>query len=224
MPVRRAARQPEELEVYALAAAPLPQRIRVGRVSVKVLFVGPIAVLAGPLRPLPLSTEDALREQHAIVTALADRVDPLLPARFGSRITPATLDASLRPSIDVLVAALDRVRGRRQMTVRLIGPPAPPARRGPARTGTAYLKERRAAHSVPAEAEPFCAAVHRFVVDRRVQPGRGGIRTTLFHLIPREHVEEYVAAAGAAAESIAPWRAVVSGPWPPFAFAPELVR
>src|SRR5688500_9444869 len=125
MPVRRAVRQPEELDVYALAAAPLPQRIRVGRVTLKALFVGPIAVLARPVRPVSLSTEEALREQHAIVTALAERVDPLLPARFGSRVTSATLDASFRPSIDVVVAALDHVRGRRQMTVRLIGPPAP---------------------------------------------------------------------------------------------------
>ena len=224
MPVRRAASQFDELEVYALAAAPLPQRIRVGRLSVRVLFVGPVAVLTGPVRPLALSTEDALREQHAIVTALAEKVDPLLPARFGSRVTLATLDASLRPSIDAVLAALDRVRGRRQMTVRLIGPPAPPAQRRPGRTGTAYLTERRAAHSVPPEAEPLCAAVDRFVVERRVQPGRGGIRTTLFHLISRDHVDQYVAAAEAASASIAPWRAVVSGPWPPFAFAPELAR
>lgn len=224
MPIRRAASAPEELEVYALATAPLPQRIRVGGVSLRVLSVGPIAVLAAPVRAVPLSTEDALREQHAVVVALARRVDPLLPARFGSRVTAAGLDASIRPSVEILAAALDRVRGRRQMTVRLIGPAAPPPARGSHRTGTAYLAERRAAHAIPPEAAPFCAAVDGFVVDRRVQPGRGGVRTTLFHLVACGHVEQYLAAADAAAASIAPWRAVVTGPWPAFAFAPELVR
>jgi hypothetical protein len=40
-----------------------------------------------------------------------------------------------------------------------------------------------------------------------------------YHLVPRERVEEYRAALAAVAETPA-LRVTVSGPWPPYAFAP----
>lgn len=222
MPTRRTASRHEELDVYALAATPLPQRVRVGRASLRVIFVGPVAAIAGPPRHAQ-TVEDALREQHTIVLALAERFDPLLPARFGSRMTRARLEAAIRASAEVVTTALTHVRGRRQMTVRLIGPEAPERAQKPPVTGTSYLAARRAAHAVPAEAAPLRQAVASLVVDERVQPGRGGIRSTLFHLVSREDVERYEQAVEASAARLAPWRAVVTGPWPPFAFAPELV-
>lgn len=222
MPIRRPARGDEELDVYALAAGRLPQRVRVRQASLRVLFVGPVAAITAPPRSAP-TVEDALREQHAIVLALADRFDPLLPARFGSRMTRVRLDAAIRASADVIMAALDHVRGRRQMTVRLIGPEAPEPAPSAASTGTSYLAERRAARAVPPEAAPLQQAVAPFVVDERVQPGRGGVRSTLFHLVSREDVERYERAVEGSASRLVPWRAAVSGPWPPFAFAPELV-
>jgi hypothetical protein len=226
---RHTDRQNDEWEIYALAAGPLPARIRIDGSALRVFRIGPIAVIAGPPRAESVSTsgaasmEHALREHHAIVVALAERVDPLLPARFGSRMTAARLGAAIRPSIDVLVSALDHVRGRRQMTVRLIGPAAdePPAA---STTGTAYLAQRRAAaHAIPSEAAPLWAAVDGLVIDQRVQPGRGGIRATVFHLVARSDVAAYRSAIERAAPAIAPWSATTSGPWPPFAFAPELL-
>lgn len=111
------------------------------------------------------------------------------------------------------------------MTVRLVGPP-PSDRPSPvSRTGTAYLAQRRAAfHAVPSEAAPLQAAVRSLVSDERVQPGRGGIRATLFHLVARDNVDRYRDAVEAVLPGMAPWSAAVSGPWPPFAFAPELIE
>jgi hypothetical protein len=222
MPRRETASRDEKLDVYALAAGPVPQRVRVGRASLRVIFVGPVAAIAGPPLSAP-TVEDALRQQHAIVLALADRFDPLLPARFGSRMTHARIDAAIRGSADVVMRALNHVRGRRQMTVRLIGPERPERSEKPPATGTSYLAARRAAHAVPAEGAPLQQAVAPFVVDERIQPGRGGVRSTLFHLVSRDDVERYERAVEASAPHLSPWRAVVSGPWPPFAFAPELV-
>jgi gas vesicle protein GvpL/GvpF len=226
MAVRRRRGDHEEWEVYALAAGPLPSRLRVSGRSLRVFTVGPIAVIAGALRPESRSTEETLRAQHALILALAERVDPLLPARFGSRTTVAGLDALIRPSLTTLLDALEHVRGRRQMTVRLTGPPAVEPPRTDSTTGTAYLVQRRAAaHALPPEAASLRVAVNRFVIDERVQPGRGPIRATVFHLIAQGDVPGYRQAVEdvAASSALKPWSAAISGPWPPFAFAPELM-
>jgi hypothetical protein len=210
--------------VYALAAAPLPGRIRAGGFLLSAHSVGRIAIITGPPRGARFSIEEALRRQHAIVLALAEQIDPLLPARFGSRATAARLEALLAPSAGAVLKALDHVRGGQQMTLRLLGP-SPRSKHPPPRstTGTAYLSGRYAATRViPPEMAPLEAAVRRFVVDTRIQPGRGSIRTTVFHLVRRGDVSRYRIAVESAIPAIAPWRVAVSGPWPPFAFAPEL--
>lgn len=213
--------------MYALAAAPMPRRMRVEGRALRVFVVGSIAVIAARPRD-SWSTEEALRGQHAVVVALADRVDPLLPARFGSRMNAARIEAAVRQGSGALTRALEHVRGRQQMTVRLIGPPVAVAPSRPApTTGTAYLAQRRAqAHDVPSEAVPLRAVVAPFVIEERVMPGRGAVRATLFHLVAREDVGRYQRAAEEIGASItaAPLRAAVTGPWPPFAFTPELWR
>jgi hypothetical protein len=225
MAVRRPRAEPDEWDVYALASAPQPPRVQAGRLSLRVFIVGPVAVIAGPPPRAGTSSEEALRQQHAIVLALADRVDPLLPARFGSRMTMARLERILRPSLDVVAEALEHVRGRQQMTVRFIGPqPFAPASSTSRASGTAYLTQRRAAcRALPTEVAPLEAAVRSLVVDQRVRPGRGRMHATLFHLIPRSQVDAYRAAFEAALPRIEPWHAALSGPWPPFAFAPEVI-
>jgi hypothetical protein len=50
------------------------------------------------------------------------------------------------------------------------------------------------------------------------------VQGTLYHLIRAEHVDRYRTAVEAFAPSLAPVRLTVSGPWPAFAFVPELRR
>jgi hypothetical protein len=210
--------------VYALAAAPQPTRVQAGPLSLRVFAVGPVAVIGGPPRRAGASTEEALRQQHAIVLALADRVDPLLPARFGSRMSRARLEEILRPSVDEVAGALEHVRGRQQMTVRLVGPEPFEPLSSACASGTAYLTRRRAAfRALPSAVAPLRAALRSLVVDERVRPGRGGIYATVFHLVPRSQVGRYRDAFAAAVPEIEPWHAALSGPWPPFAFAPEVL-
>jgi len=221
MAERRKSRAGDELDVYALAATPLPRHVHAMGAAPRVLRVGPIAVIAAPTGMPDVSIEDALRRQHAMVTALAEQIDPLLPARFGSRIPAGRLGATLRPSVPVLLKALEHVRGRRQMTVRVIGPRPLTMPRHPATSGTAYLTRRRsAALALPPELAPLSTAVQPFVVDQRMQPGRAAVRATLFHLVRREDVAAYRRALEAALPAISPWSAVATGPWPPFAFTP----
>jgi gas vesicle protein GvpL/GvpF len=209
--------------VYALAATPLPATIRVGRHVAHVLPLGPIAVIGATPAGESTFGEEALREQHEIVLALARRIDPLLPARFGTRMTRDQLEVAIHGSLRALTSGLEKVRGHRQMTLRLIGPPTvePPATA--ALSGAAYLAERRAAaHAVPSAVEPLRAAVARFVADERVWPGRAGVRATLFHLVEREAIRKYKSAVTRAARSMPAGSVMLTGPWPPFAFAPEL--
>ena len=210
-----------EWQVYALASGQHPSAIRIGRRVVRVLIVGPIAVLAVRAGDTTY-TEAALREQHAIVLGLAERIDPLLPARFGTRMTAADLDTTIRRSSNVLRQALQNVKGRQQMTIRLIGAPTieqPPVA---GRSGAAYLQQRRAAHAIPSELDPMRAAVARFVAEERVSPGRAGVRATLFHLVGRDAVPAYREAVARATETMPSGSVTLTGPWPPFAFAPEL--
>jgi hypothetical protein len=223
MPRARQSGDVDELDVLALAAAPVPERL-LAALSLRVLIVGPVAVITAPARPQPRSIENALRRQHAIVLALAERLDPLLPARFGSRMTRAGVEATLRPAVDVVARALDQVRGRRQMTIRFAGPAAVAPASDIVASGTAYLAHRRAlVRAVPAPAAPLLSAVAPFTVEQRVQPGRGNVHTTVFHLVGRDDISPYRKALLAARPRIAPWTAALSGPWPAFAFAPELI-
>src|SRR5688572_28558530 len=86
---------PEEWDVYALTAGRVPQRLRARGRSVRVMVVGPIGVIVGAPRAADTPTETALREQHAIVLSLAEQIDPILPARFGSRMTADRLEAAI---------------------------------------------------------------------------------------------------------------------------------
>jgi hypothetical protein len=75
------------------------------------------------------------------------------------------------------------------------------------------------AHSDAAVIRESLAA---FVVDQRIEPADGPLRATIYHLIARRHVRSYRRAADTLLPSLAPLRLAVTGPWPPFAFVPEL--
>jgi hypothetical protein len=115
---------------------------------------------------------------------------------------------------------LVRVRNRVQMTVRLVE--AGVSRRepvqGPPASGAAYLRGRAEAQRVPGF-EPLRAAVRPWVRDERTE--RRGAVATVYQLIPRGSVASYRRALDRAAAA-AGARIVVSGPWPPYAFADPL--
>jgi hypothetical protein len=173
----------------------------------------------------PQVSEATLRTQHEIVMRISTHVDDLLPARFGAFVDDRELDEIVAIRRNVIAEALDLVHGRVQMTIRIreTTPSAGRADRsgsGTATTGTAYLEARRAAavHTVPPGAASMIAAVGRLVAAERSENGQGPSVASIYHLIDRRHVDEYRAALSGVPSSII----TVSGPWPPFAFAPDL--
>ena len=210
------------LYVYAFTAEPLKAFTAHGR-RLHTLDIAGVHVVADRELPDQEPSEEALRRQHAIVEALAARTGALLPARFGSSVDAAHLRQMLEAGGESVRTALENVRGRQQMTVRLPGAPASPVQAPAAGTsGAAYLERKRAAlvQPDPTVLADVRSAVGGFVRGERMLPGRASQRPVVFHLVDRDRVGEYRARIVSAAGSVV----TVSGPWPPFAFTPEILR
>ena len=223
--------------VYALVSSSRPvQRLTgiAGEPLRAILFDRVIAVI-GYVRRRPAASARNLRQYAAVVESIAARVPAILPVRFGTTFDDLEeLTLVLRSRGSALRRRVRAVRGRTQMTIRLVGsdPVNGPSRgqtpvtsrtgvrpRNRATQGTQYLQERltmlRTAREVP-ELVSIRPAIRRFVKDERVER-RSGV-ATVHHLIPRAMAERYRAAVtGAAAESGV--RLIVSGPFAPYAFA-----
>lgn len=218
--------------VYALAAPGLPRRLRIAGHTLMSLPVATpvrggaasiVAVVERRREPPPIS-EASLREQHAIVVELWRRCDRLLPVRFGAMMSEGALQVRVRAAAPVLDRMLQQVGGRVQMTVRVFEE-VPVTERAviPRTSGTAYLKGLRdRAGSLSRAAMEIGRPVEAFVVEERVEPGQGALRVSLFHLIAASDEARYRAALAASGDATSGRRVTVSGPWPPFAFAPEL--
>lgn len=168
-------------------------------------------------------SEASLREQHAIVVALARRFDAILPARFGAWVDQNTLEHMLNTNRSRIRRALSRVKGREQVTVRIFAErtDAPEAWS----SGEAYLRSRLAASRprLSPSARTLKRAVKPLVRAEILEPARGNILVTIHHLLDRGSARAYRAAVR---DTVAPGpdeHVVISGPWPPFAFAPDLL-
>ena len=222
------------LFVYALTT-PSGSRLSVRGMTgeaVRVIREDAVAALAGQLPQPPRPTADNLRRYDAVIRRLAARFPSLLPARFPTSFDdPDELSFVLRSRQASLRRALAHVRGRAQMTIRIVGAGGASTageagragRKGGAGraggSGSAYLLARAAAAAderVVEGFEPIRDAVRRWVRDERVER-RAGV-ASVYHLIPRGSAESYRRAAVRAAGNVNV-RSVISGPWPAYAFA-----
>ncbi len=220
------------LAVYAVTdARSAPPATGVRGERLRLYRAGAIAAVAGEVRSAPAAVPDNLRRYDGTLRHLAASLPALLPVRFGTCVADAEdLGLILRSRQAALRRALGRVRNRVQMTVRVPG--ALPgressdgvdegvARRSKAQAaGTQYLRARADAAARAREVpgfEPVRAAVRRWLRDERVE--RRGPTASVYHLIPRAAAGSYQRAAIRAAAA-AGLPVVVTGPWPPYAFA-----
>lgn len=175
----------------------------------------------------PALSEESLRRQHEIVVELHRSADAILPVRFGALLDVGELSEIVRLRRSVLVRALARVRNREQMTVRIFGPQRSSKRQSTdaPTSGLDYLRQR-AASVKPAlnrDAKRIAAAVASLVAAQSIDAGRGAVQVTINHLIERGASPQYRRLVTSSAAGIVPPLAVVvSGPWPPFAFVPDI--
>lgn len=213
----------ESLYVFALTSGPAKPLSHAGR-RIEFVEVAGVHAAIERVRQRPAMTEDELRAQHDIVMKIAGAVNAILPVRFGAIVDATELETLVSMRRAAILEALDRVSGRVQMTVRVFAPGAETLPRaepaGRPASGAEYLEQRRSqAAAVPAGgAAAVSQAVRGFVVDERTQRGQGRIHWTLYHLVDRTVLPQYERAI----EAFVSPTLVVSGPWPPFAFVPEL--
>jgi hypothetical protein len=206
------------------------ERLRRVRVSGLDLVIGLV-----PRMPRP--TAATLTRYDAAVRRLMETHGSVLPARYGTcAATLEELAATTLDRRDALRRALRLVRHRVQMTVRVFGSGSTPSRLrvepessqsrvrvdseygDGATQGRQFLQRRAAELQIPA-AEPLRVAVKKWVrAERTERHDRGRLAGSMYHLVPRGAAPAYRSALQRAALA-ADVTIVVSGPWPPYAFA-----
>ena len=158
------------------------------------------------------------------------RIAPaVLPARFPSVVeSDSAVVKILREWSAELRAALRQVRKREQMTLRLFGrvedtapPVSPPEGDAAQNAGTRYLTSRAGAQAAP-ELEPLRRMLGPILSAERITRHEGGpLLLTAYYLVPRGAAAAYRRIVRRHAAALG-WRSVTTGPWPPYAFVPEL--
>ena len=182
----------------------------------------------------------SLKKHQDVVARLATQVPAILPVRFGTLLETGHLEEALQERDEEILEAFDLVRGRVQFTWRIAGRRSArrslgesgkepggakvgvPKRDQPA-SGAEYLRRAaRAANPAPPVAfRPLRTRVSPLAERERYQPATPAIPEAVYHLVEQKHVDRYVAAADALKETSP--QLTVSGPFPPFAFAPEIL-
>jgi hypothetical protein len=210
--------------VFALTGRAIPS-FTVDKHRVEFIDLGGVHAAIERLTERPTVSETSLRTQHDIVMRIFDNIADVVPARFGALIEEGELRDILAARRSLIQDALTLVRGRVQMTVRFReAPESMPARKpfgaNGAMSGTAYLEARRSAARtmMPALAGVVSTAVADMTIAERSEPATERTHAALYHLIDRSRVVRY---SDALSRLQSP-AISVSGPWPPFAFAPDL--
>lgn len=192
------------------------------------LSAGPVGAVVSELASAPAPTRESLRGHDEVLRQLSSKV-AVLPARFGQLSSASALSSDLTLRAPAFTRALALVDGCVQMTVRLAVAPRPDMDdRPPAASsddgigpGRRYLEERRRRRTRP-EVEALNRALSPFFRAERRELKNEGERSlaSLYHLVTRDLVEPWRAALERE-RAKSGLRLTTSGPWPPYAFAPE---
>lgn len=195
----------------------------------RVLPCGSMFAAVSEMSAAPPLEELNIRGHERIVRRLAESVDAILPARFGSVMPDEQALAKVLESRELeLQQALVLVEGREQMTLRVYGEVAPAQwtegetieTLGP---GARYLankiRAREREHVIP-ELEAIRPELSPLVRAERIQLHRAPpLLASVYHLIERGQSTRYISALSREGRADSPVRFSASGPWPPYAFA-----
>ena len=206
------------LYVIALSDGPIGAG-RIGGRAVRDVEIGGIHAICQRRSQAPPLTDDVLRAQHRAVLEIARRSRAILPVRFGALIAEAVLVDRVRAHESDIRRALADVRDRVQMTNRVLGI-APRSGSVRAASGRQYLEQRQklASPEIPPAARALLEALRPFARRERREPGAAGLLVNVYHLVDDADVSRY----SAIVQQTAAPNVVSTGPWPPFAFTPEL--
>jgi len=178
-------------------------------------------------KDVPPAEFATLQRHQEVVTRLGTLVPAILPVRFGTLLETDALEEALAERDEDLDAAFAAVRHRVQFSWRRHQPRSRDRRAAPDApadlSGTEYLRRAaRAAHPAPPAAwRTIRAKLRPLVVQERYQPADARLPDSMYHLVERDASlrHQTLAAALRHANPVL----TMSGPWPPFAFAAELL-
>jgi hypothetical protein len=216
--------------VYALLGEAPPPGAGLCDEPLRAVRIDDLVAAVGDMTNRPAVNEATLRAHDAVVRRLADAVDAILPVRFGSLLSESSLTELLRVRAHELRDALVLVAGREQMTLRVLGDaPAPSdtaadAGHGPELgPGARYLAGRRSAwrraREVPELASLRPALQPLVRAERVTRHDAPPLLASVYHLVDRGRATAYRDVVERSPQT--PVQLAVSGPWPPYAFAPE---
>jgi hypothetical protein len=200
----------------------------------RVVKCGGLLAVVGDMAEAPPVSATTLREHDRAVRRLTALADAVLPVRFGSLVDDESeIARHLESAEEALETALDLVKGREQMTVRIYqrdenseregSTPAEPERPdvGP---GARYLYARRRASAQETRSAALAAllpALETLVSAERIEAHETApLIASIHHLVERGQGPAYTAAVDMTVATLDRVRVVVGGPWPPYAFAP----
>ena len=187
-----------------------------------------VAIASEHARPLDSTpVEEALWEHERVLEALLES-GSVLPVRFGVRFAGREeLRAEVEPRSPQFAAALAQVRGRVELSVRLLAlgdrePPPGPEDAGPgARYLLGRLEERRDAarklELVRSRLGPLAVAERSQLLPRPGTPASAAF------LVERPALEHFQRKAHELAQDFEDVALVCTGPWPPYNFVDEPV-
>jgi gas vesicle protein GvpL/GvpF len=218
---------------YVFALVDEPPAMRLGRG-----LRGPLAARRLPggfaiverRADVPPAAFGTLRTHDAVVTRLAAAVPAILPVRFGTLLELEDMQETLADREPDIVEAFDRVRGRVQFTWRAQGAgrltlearrAKAAAQGGAGAPGADYLRRAAAKAAPPAAFRAVREKLRPLLAAERYQAATASLPNSLYHLVDRASVSRYRLIARTLASANPALR--LSGPFPPFAFTPELL-
>lgn len=219
------------LYVYAVTDS-FPESVATGLhgAPLRAIECGPLQAVVSEHAVAPEPGEGLLWAHERVVEELMEGAT-ILPMRFGTTVEgPEALVAMLEPRREEFVAALERVRGAVELSVRAELPnAAEPDDAEPSFTaehsgpGTAYLLERAYSQRRGEEAAELIHRPLAALARRSIQKaGSGDPRAfKAAYLVDKRTVEAFGKRVGRLNATLGDIRVSCTGPWPPYSFVSE---
>jgi hypothetical protein len=205
------------IELFAVADYPSPPLPAVA--PLHFVPAGSLAAICAPAEEREVTPEALWRHEEVVEALMEDR--DLLPVRYGTLVADdAAAGRAVADRRAELAAALDRVRGAVELSVRAVAL-APEDREREAASGADYLRTKMrsaAVHDSVIDAihQPL-AALARADAQRPPRPPAELLRAA--YLVDRDAIGTFTRLVARLDDRHTEMRLLCTGPWPPYSFA-----
>ena len=205
------------IQLYAITDHPGPALPDVA--PLKLVPSDGLAAVCAPAGSREITPEALWRHEEVVEALMRDR--DLLPVRYGTHLESAPAAAQVvADRHDELAAALDRVRGAVELSVRVAREDAPRQAGGGGDDGAGYM---RAKARDAAQREAALRTVHEPLSmlareDRRLAGRSGDELFRAAYLVDRPAVAGFTSLVARLERAHPALRLLCTGPWPPYSF------